>query len=772
MWFKLFRIKNYRSIVDTGWNELASDNITGLIGQNESGKTSILEALNSFYSGKISDDILRSDLSLPEVSCSFSLTSAELKKFFSEKKVPEKILDLIHKSGQIALTRTWNADMSSYLSFGDEQVREFYMELEDKQKAFEEKTLSGLYRVLEEAKKAEGDRGNALMEKEETKKELRALELILARARKIDGKKPTKDTQNQLQKLLLEEERLKKRFEKKKSALESRSGRLADLSDNSRFAQLCLDTLDELDKAKGLWEESYRELYDIQIYFDSLHTEREIKGIKGKLDMVNANHLKNDRKLEKSRSRASFSVAVTSRILKGMDPSEAEDLVEKEIRKQAAYYSEFELAEQAFMHIPIFELFEDFSSLLPNRIDLEDIFTANSAVEGFKAARNFLIVSGLKSTFFEERSSRILKQKIEKLNNDLSLNFQDYWRQNLGKDNKIEIHFELEHYDNTHPDKMGKPYLEFWIKDEQERLYPKQRSRGVRWFLSFYLELKANAIENKDRSRVFLIDEPGLSLHARAQEDVLAVFEDIKDDIQIMYSTHSPHLININKLYRLLAIQRAVEDDMKSETVIFDPRSLNEASTDTLSPIYTLMGTKLSDHQFVKKKNNVIVEDTPTYYYLSTIFSLAGYKKEMYFLPATDVNNVPTLVNLLIGWKLDFVVLLDDDSDGNRIYRELRRTHYHDNDEIASRKLIRLDSGGSVEDLFSTIDFKNFVLHKRVGITESNSEYIEMNELSKAKLASDFILDVQNNKIKLEDFDDETIDNISRLIKKLDNVLS
>jgi energy-coupling factor transporter ATP-binding protein EcfA2 len=772
MWFKKFKIRNYRSIVDTGWAELASDNITGLIGQNESGKTSILEALNSFYNGLITEDILRSDLSLPEVSCSFSITKEELKKFYTVKKIPEKILELINKCGQITLTRTWNTSNSSYLSFGDEEVYNHYHELEERKTALEKRTIEEMNRVIEEAKNEEEELGHILMEREETHKELQTITPILARARKIHDKEPSKDTHNQLQKLLLEDERLKKRLEKRNHLLETRSQKLNELSGKSRFAQLCLDALDELDDTMRLWESSYKELSDLQLYFDSLQTEKEIKGIKGKLDMCNAKHLENDKKLEKTREKAGFRISVTSRILRGVDPSEAEDQVEQENRKQDAYYTEAELAEESFRHIPIFELFEDFSSLLPNRIDLEDIFTDNSFVEGFKAARNFLIVSGLREAFFEERSSRILKQKIEKLNNEISLNFQDYWRQSLGKDNKIKIHFELEHYDNTHPDKMGKPYMEFWIKDEQERLYPKQRSRGVRWFLSFYLELKANAIENREQSRVFLIDEPGLSLHARAQEDVLAVFEDIKEDIQIIYSTHSPHLININKLYRLLAVQRAVEDDMKSETVIFDPRSLNEASTDTLSPIYTLMGTKLSDHQFVKKKNNVIVEDTPTYYYLSTIFSLAGYQKELYFLPATEVDNVPLLVNLLMGWRLDFVVLLDDDTDGNRIYRELRRTHYNNNDELAAGKLLRMESIGSVEDLFSTIDFKNFVLHQRVGITESNSQYIEMNQISKAKLAADFILDVQNNHLKLEDFDDETVENFNRLIRMLDKVLT
>jgi hypothetical protein len=58
-----------------------------------------------------------------------------------------------------------------------------------------------------------------------------------------------------------------------------------------------------------------------------------------------------------------------------------------------------------------------------------------------------------------------------------------------------------------------------------------------------------------------------------------------------------------------------------------------------------------------------------------------------------------------------------------------------------------------------------------VGITEKNSEYIELNEISRAKLASDFILHVQDNSVKFEDFDDETRDNIKQLIKKLDSFL-
>ncbi|MEE9463766.1 MAG: AAA family ATPase, partial [Bacteroidales bacterium] len=223
MWFKQFKIKNYRSIINTGWQDLASDNITGLIGQNESGKTSILEALNSFYTGIISDDIMRSDLSLPEVSCSFNVSPSVLKKIFPDKNVPARILEIANNAEQITLTRSWNADKSSYLSFGDEAVTSYYTELEEQMKEFRERTLEDLHRIIEEARVAEEELGQIQMEREDIEKELNMLSPQLNRSKKIHDRKPDKDTQNHVQKLALETERLNKRFEKKAITVETKA---------------------------------------------------------------------------------------------------------------------------------------------------------------------------------------------------------------------------------------------------------------------------------------------------------------------------------------------------------------------------------------------------------------------------------------------------------------------------------------------------------------------------------------------------------------------
>jgi ABC-type ATPase involved in cell division len=462
---------------------------------------------------------------------------------------------------------------------------------------------------------------------------------------------------------------------------------------------------------------------------------------------------------------------IASLVLDGNKYHDAEVDATIEIENERRYMSLEDIADAMFANIPIFEFFEDFSSLLPNKIDLEDLLNESGTVEGYKAAQNFLKIAGLNAEFFREKNQRILKQKIENLNSDITIDFQDYWSQNVGKDNKIRLNFELEHYDFTVPEKSGKPYLEFWIKDRTERLYPKQRSRGVRWFLSFYLELKATARKNHV-NRVLLIDEPGLSLHARAQEDVLKVFEDLKDKMQIIYCTHSPHLVDSSRLYRILAIQRVNADDERSETVIIDANSLHEASTDTLTPIYSLMGAKLYDQQLIQQKNNIIIEDSITYYYLTEMMRITDFREKIHFIPSTHESNIPVLMNILMGWRLDFLILLYDSPEKREMAEHLKKNIFLQAQESASKKIFVMEGFRKVEDLFSTIDFKRFILQKRTGITESNSDYIENNGLSRMILVTSFLNHIRNEKTAFAEFDAETRKNFALLFEKIKKAIN
>ena len=455
-------------------------------------------------------------------------------------------------------------------------------------------------------------------------------------------------------------------------------------------------------------------------------------------------------------------IAMSGYLMEGVP----EDQAARKVREiESLYKSHLNsqiLGRRYFEHCPVFEIFEDFGSLLPNRIDLADIISGNDQVEGYKAARNFLTLAQLDYSFFEQPSTRILKQKIENLNHSLTCNFQDFWQQSIGRNNKINIQFELDHYSSDNSGKAGKPYLEFWIKDERERLYPKQRSRGVRWFLSFYMELKASVCDNC-KPMVLLIDEPGVSLHARAQEDVLKVFDDISQKIQIIYTTHSPHLVEINKLHRVLAVQRDDVDNYRSTTRILDPLRLSSATPDTLTPLHSILGNPMTPDGFSTRNFNLIVNDTGTFYLVSAIIHLTGFRGNISLIPSTDISSMPLLCNILMGWGMDFGVLLFDNEKENQIEQKLRETVF--NTETGRKDLILKlpESFQNAEDLLSTLDFKNFVLNTREGITVSNSVYVRDKEVPRNFVLSKLLSKARSGEITLTDFDEETLENFKLL---------
>ncbi len=769
-----FRIQHFRSVVDTGWLQLSHDNITSLIGQNESGKTSILEALKAFHDGILIEDMLRSDLSLPKVSCRFSFEKNELENRLDYKRIDPEIKKLMTSIDSISVAREWEDDMDSFMAMCEE-LQEIYEEGLEQTRKRELKIVRNLEKLSEDIEQADKALKKAQDEHEWTKEKVDTVRNRMNELKRNIRKFPSRDKKEEYQKEMQQEEemfeKLNKTLEQKETKLEEKQDILAAFKEkkeaSDRLEELNSQITDKKNELSGT-QESLREILQMSGLYP---TEKEQRAAEIKEEIYRTDIEKFKEELVELQQEYDTKLLAMEFVFDGITLESALGAAEKEMEARNKFYSSRELAEEIFKITPDFELFEDFSSLLPNRIDLEDIIRANRRAEGYKAAINFLTITGLEYSFFQQPSSRILKQKIENLNGEITLNFQEFWRQNVGKNNKIKINFELSHYDHTNPEKSGKPFIEFWIKDEQERLYPKQRSRGVRWFLSFFLELKATAMDRSQHNKILLIDEPGVSLHARAQEDVLKVFDDIKERIQIIYTTHSPHLIDVNKLYRILAVQRAIEDDMKSETVVFSARSLRSATADTLSPIYSTMGARLSQQEIIKSFNNVIIKDIASYYFLKAILALTGSEKECYFLPASGTESIPMMVNILIGWGLDYIILNFGNPEETAVHENLMKDLFDNKIDLAGKQMVLMDEYNDVEDMFSTIDFKKYVVQVREGITVSNSDYLKDNNFSRAVLASNFLQDVINGNVTFEKLDEESRENLNRFVERLSALL-
>jgi len=741
-----FRIKNFRSIIDSEWQNLSPDNITCLIGQNESGKTSILEALMAFYTGVISEDVLRSDLSMPVITCRFYVPKGWLVKITENPGTELK--ELLSELNYVELTRTWLADFTSVIK-ADGAIGEYLNSLENAWKLYLDEVQEKLKAELETIRNFE----ETLTEINSVKTELsrkigstvpaNILIRLLHKEPADSESKRVSELKKQYNELVKEEERIRGELSRKEK-IRKASVKYLSIKKNLEEYENRLNELSEK-------LEEYHQKLTLLLMPAGKTTDPEWAKVLEDYRIAR-------KEKEELISQLEEHIAYCGYLMDGKTESEASQLVGKTIQRYRSQYTSEMLGKKYFEYCPVIELFEDFGSLLPNRIDLEDIIKGNEQVEGYKAARNFLTLAQLDYSFFMQPSSRILKQKIENLNNTLTVNFQDFWRQSIGKNNKIKIQFELDHYSVNYGEKAGKPFLEFWVKDAGERLYPKQRSRGVRWFLSFYMELKAAALRST-KPMVLLIDEPGLSLHARAQEDVLKVFEDIKDRIQIIYTTHSPHLVDINKLHRVLAVQRDDLDNMKSATRILDAEKLSMASPDTLTPLQTIMGNRLAAEGFSHDRVNLIVNDTGTFYMLSCVLLVTNFKGKINIIPSTDVSTIPLICNIMLGWGLRFAVLLFGNEKERKMEEYLKENMFRTSEKESGIIIVTEPEFLNAEDLLSTLDFKNHILKSREGITVPNSVYMAEKGLPRNFLLSRLLSEIKTGKVTAEDFDEETHEN-------------
>ncbi len=211
----------------------------------------------------------------------------------------------------------------------------------------------------------------------------------------------------------------------------------------------------------------------------------------------------------------------------------------------------------------------------------------------------------------------------------------------------------------------------------------------------------------------------------------------------------------------MLAIQRDDLDSLRSTTRILDPLQLTTATPDTLTPLQSILGNPVSGQSFSSSMINLVVNDTGSFYIISAIIYLIGFKGKICVIPSTNVSSIPLLCNILIGWGMDIAVLLFENDDENQIAEHLKNTVFN-TDRSDREFIIRLpEKFLNSEDILSTLDFKNYILNTREGITVPNSVYIKEKELPRNFILSRFLSKIKAGEIKLSDFDEETRENFS-----------
>lgn len=383
--------------------------------------------------------------------------------------------------------------------------------------------------------------------------------------------------------------------------------------------------------------------------------------------------------------------------------------------------------------IPNFVFFNSFEDIFPNKIPFTELET-NEWI------KDLAVISDLNVATIKTATARDKQRHKKDLNFTINKDYEKFWTQS---DTKLSVEWDSQD-------------LYFWIEEDSYLYEPSLRSKGRQWHLAFYIKVSARAKENVPN--IILIDEPGLFLHAKAQEDILSKLEDSAKEVQLLFSTHSPYLLEADKLNRIRLIHHTKKAGTKIENKI---HAL--ADKETLTPIMTAIGLELNAGiTALDKVNNVVVEGASDLYYLNAFKKILN-KDSVNFIFGGGAGNMPVVGTILHGWGGKVVYLYDNDQGKKDGEKNLK-----DNWLVAKDLVLAvLNTTGSIEDIFSPSNFREFVLgDTSKTYTESNSEYVKKSKSDKVLLAKKFLETCQNGtSINL---DTTTKDNLTKLFENIE----
>lgn len=257
-------------------------------------------------------------------------------------------------------------------------------------------------------------------------------------------------------------------------------------------------------------------------------------------------------------------------------------------------------------------------------------------------------------------------------------------------------------------------FFRIWVSDSirPEKIELESRSTGLQWFFSFYLVFLVES-DQHHQNAILLLDEPGVTLHPLAQKDLFKFFESLSEKNQILYTTHSPFMVDSDHLERV----RSVYVDRVGKTVVSSDLRASEHlygknQTQSIYPAHAALGLTVSDTLLINCKP-ILVEGESDQLYLSALKSLLISEgkisplKEIIFITTGGVKGIKSMVGILSGRSGDMpYVIVDGDIPGQKMKLELKGDFYAaDTDKIIDISDYTSISKGEIEDIFPASKF-------------------------------------------------------------------
>lgn len=356
--------------------------------------------------------------------------------------------------------------------------------------------------------------------------------------------------------------------------------------------------------------------------------------------------------------------------------------------------------------------------------------------------------------------------ELEATEANISEELFKYWATN----NNIKIKFRIdkkEEFDSYSNNKIVERILDIRVGNQRTgvSLPLENRSKGFNWFFSFLVWFR-KIQEDINATYILLLDEPGLNLHAKAQNDLLKFLSDLSNKYQIIFTTHSPFMIKTDQLNKVRTVF-----EKRDGTTISD--SVQEKDPNTLFPLQAALGYDLAQNLFVSSKN-LLVEGIADLTYISIISAVLeakgkeGLNQDITIVPVGGADKVVTFISLMRGNKLKIACLLDtftEQSAKRRLKNMVAKKIINENNILFYHEVLKRDFA-DVEDLFDISDYiilYNGEFNKKFAKNDFDEEKSFLSQLKDKNEGKDF------NHYRLANFLAKNINNISLSEKTLEN---
>ncbi len=428
--------------------------------------------------------------------------------------------------------------------------------------------------------------------------------------------------------------------------------------------------------------------------------------------------------------------------------------------------------------VPKFFYFYEYSAL-PYAVEIRRVLQAADTElnDGELTARALLRMAAVADEYLLNPDYERRKRELENVANALTEDVLKYWSQNP----ELRVHPDIERATpagQQGPD-ADELKIRIWDNRHQLSLPFDEHSSGFRWFFSFLAAF--SEYEYAETPVVILLDEPALGLHARAQADFLRFIDErLSERHQVIYTTHSPFMVQPGKLERVRMVEDKGRDDGAKVSA-----NIMSTDRDTLFPLQGALGYDLAQHLFIAP-HNLVVEGTSDYTYLRVISDFfeelddrEPLDERWSMVPVGGVDLVPTFIALL-GQHLDITVLVDARKKGHQRLSKLASQGY-----LAEKRIITIGQvlgkpAADIEDLFSQGDYLNLYnkafgkSHKVADLTGNDpivQQLARLEGIDRFDHGKPADVLLRERAIMVPNFTKQTLDNFEALFKAINQTL-